>query len=182
MREIEMKARVSNPADVKACFDNLAGEGSPVYKDDHYFRLPGSNIQSMRIRRYDGKVELTCKRTSSANGREDNREFEFLALPDQYEKAVAFFHALGHEDFFIKRKKGWEWNVGDAHVELLSVNDIGTFLEIEILLPFDSDDKAADEALSRIAALMERAGICDIEKKSYREMILEKEGRNGIQG
>ena len=71
---------------------------------------------------------------------------------------------------------------GDAHVELLSVNDLGWFLEIEILLPFGSSDDEAEEARKRIDAIMKNAGVSrsDYEMKSYREMILGSE--YGIQG
>ena len=93
-----------------------------------------------------------------------------------------FFHALGYEDFFIKKKDGWEWFADDAHVELLSVNKLGYFLEIEILLPFDSSLKEAKDAMRKIESLMEKAHVdkSDYEIRSYREMILESE--NGIQG
>ncbi len=171
MREIELKAHASES--LKAFFDDRLGEGRPVDKLDRYFRLPGEAVQSFRIRRYNGKMELTCKRNSWA-GNENNEEYEFLAFPEEYEKAAAFFHALGHEDFFLKHKIGWEWNDGDAHIELLSVNDIGTFLEIEILLPFDASEDECSSAAARIRKIMADAGILDedIERRSYREMIL----------
>ena len=182
MREVEIKARAENPEGIKAHFDNLAGEGGEVHKMDHYFRRPGERIQAFRIRCFDGKVELTAKKTSSGPDGENNEEYEFRALPDQSDAATAFFHALGYEDFFIKKKDGWEWMDGDAHVELLSVNDLGWFLEIEILLPFGSSDDEAEEARKRIDAIMKNAGVSrsDYEMKSYREMILGSE--YGIQG
>ena len=105
MREIEIKAWAEDPERVRAHFDGLFGPGRPVEKRDHYFHLPGSPVQSLRIRRHGGRMEVACKRASSADGREDNEEYEFGALPSDYGRAVAFFHALGHEDFFIKRKK-----------------------------------------------------------------------------
>ena len=69
-----------------------------------------------------------------------------------------------------------------AHVELLSVNSLGWFLEIEILLPFESDDDEAEEARLEIVSLLAEVGLRekDYESRSYREMILESE--NGIQG
>ena len=129
-------------------------------------------------------MEVACKRASSADGREDNEEYEFGALPSDYGRAVDFFHALGHEDFFLKHKTGWEWNDGDAHIELLQVNDIGTFLEIEVLLPFGCPDTDVGRAYSHILRLLADAGMddMDIERRSYRQMILEKEGIDGIQG
>ena len=182
MREVEIKAWAENPEGIKAHFDNLAGEGGEVHKMDRYFRRPGEKIQAFRIRCFDGKVELTAKKTSSGPDGENNEEYEFRALPDQSDAATAFFHALGYEDFFIKKKTGYEWMAERAHVELLSVNSLGWFLEIEILLPFESDDDEAEEARLEIVSLLAEVGLRekDYESRSYREMILESE--NGIQG
>ena len=173
MREVEIKAWAENPEGIKAHFDNLAGEGGEVHKMDHYFRRPGERIQAFRIRCFDGKVELTAKKTSSGPDGENNEEYEFRALPDQSDAATAFFHALGYEDFFIKKKDGWEWFDGEAHIELLSVNDLGWFLEIEILLPFSSQKSDALRAEEHILSLMRDAGVGSggIERRSYREMI-----------
>ncbi len=181
MREVEIKAWAENPEGIKAHFDNLAGEGGEVHKMDRYFRRPGEKIQAFRIRCFDGKVELTAKKTSSGPDGENNEEYEFRALPDQSDAATAFFHALGYEDFFIKKKDGYEWYCGRAHVELLSVNTLGWFIEIEILIPFDSDDDAVAAARNEIISLLSDAGVGeeDYESRSYRDMILEKEG--GIQ-
>ncbi len=181
MKEIEIKARVPEMERIKEFFETHYGEGHPVHKSDHYFRRPGERVQALRIRRFNGNVELTTKKTSVDRNGESNEEYEFRALPDQEEAAVSFFHALGYEDFFIKKKDGYEWMAGRSHVELLSVNSLGWFLEIEILLPFDADRCEEEKAREEIASLIARAGLdeSDYESRSYREMILESE--NGIQ-
>ena len=182
MREIEIKAHARDEKSVRAYFDARCGAGHEVHKTDHYFRRPGAFVQALRIREHKGIIEFTCKKTSSSTEGEKNEEYEFQASADEIEKASSFFHALGFEDFFIKKKDGWEWMDGDAHVELLSVNDLGWFLEIEILLPFGSSDDEAEEERKRIDAIMKNAGVSrsDYEMKSYREMILGSE--YGIQG
>ena len=182
MKEIEIKAHARKAEDIKKLFDSLYGEGKPVHKYDHYFRRPGASVQALRIREHKGIIELTTKKTSTSEAGEDNEEYEFQAPLAEKDRAIMFFHALGYEDFFIKKKDGWEWMDGDAHVELLSVNDLGWFLEIEILLPFGSSDDEAEEARKRIDAIMKNAGVSrsDYEMKSYREMILGSE--YGIQG
>ena len=182
MREIELKAHAGDCISVRKNLEKLYGEGKEVHKSDHYFRRPGESIQAMRIRSYNGIIEMTCKKTSLDGNGENNFEYEFQSSPDQLEPAIRFFHALGLEDFFIKKKTGYEWMAGRAHVELLSVNSLGWFLEIEILLPFESDDDEAEEARLEIVSLLAEVGLRekDYESRSYREMILESE--NGIQG
>ena len=182
MKEIEIKAHARKAEDIKKLFDSLYGEGKPVHKYDHYFRRPGASVQALRIREHKGIIELTTKKTSTSEAGEDNEEYEFQAPLAEKDRAIMFFHALGYEYFFIKKKDGWEWFADDAHVELLSVNKLGYFLEIEILLPFDSSLKEAKDAMRKIESLMEKAHVdkSDYEIRSYREMILESE--NGIQG
>lgn len=181
MREVEIKAHAREHEEVKAHFDSLLGSGREVHKHDHYFRRPGEKVQALRLREYNGIIEFTTKKTCSGPEGENNAEYEFRALPDQRKEAVDFFHSLGYEDFFIKNKNGWEWMDGDAHIELLDVNTLGWFLEIEILLPFEADESTVNAARRKIDGIMEAAGIRkeDYEPCSYRDMILESEG--GIQ-
>lgn len=174
MREIEIKAHARDIDSVLGALRSELGEGKGVHKHDRYFRRPGEAVQSMRIRRFPDRLEFTTKVNSREDGAEDNREYEFTAPLEELEGAVAFFHALGHEDFFIKEKDGYEWQRGDAHIELLSVNDLGWFLEIEVLLPFDSTASEAEAAREEIKALLKLYGVSedDIETRAYRDMIL----------
>ena len=135
----------------------------------------------MRLRMNNGSLEFAVKRTHSGPEGEDNEEYEFAADPGEYERALEFVHVLGLEDFFIKKKDGWQWMDGDAHIELLSVNTLGWFLEIEVLLPFGSSEGEEARARKAISSIMEECGIAesDYESRAYRDMILEAEG--GIQ-
>ena len=182
MREIELKAHVRDLERTLSCFRSYLGEGKEVHKKDTYLRRPGEKIQSMRIRKFPERLEVTTKQNSRKEGLEDNSEYEFSVPLEEYDKAILFFNALGHEYFFTKEKDGYEWQDGDAHIELLEVNDLGWFLEIEVLLPFTSSDDDAGRAREEILALFGKAGIenCDIEEKAYRDMILG--GDHGVQG
>ena len=159
----------------KSCEDRFRVASRILKKPAVYRVLPGSLLQSLRIREHGGKLELTTKHSSrDANG-ENNEEFEFLADPVEYDRAVAFFHALGHEDYFVKTKDGWEWQADDAHIELLSVNDLGYFAEIEILIPFDADERVADECGKKVLSLLSSLGLAEcVERRAYRDMILER--------
>ena len=176
MREIEMKAHARDYGSVLAVLSARLGEGREVHKYDHYLRRPGEEVQSMRIRRFPDRLEFTTKVNSRVGTLEDNREYEFSAPLDQFESSVAFFHTLGHEDFFIKVKDGYEWTDGKAHIELLGVNDLGWFLEIEVLLPFNAGAAEVDEAKGQIMAIFRECGIeeQDIELRAYRDMILRR--------
>ena len=174
MREIEIKAHASDYRSVLDKIVKIAGNGSPVDKRDHYFRIEGNEKPSLRIRKFNDHLEFTAKKNSKGAGSEDNLEYEIVLGIDQYDNAVSFFRALGYIDYFVKLKKGYEWTYNGTHVELLEVNDLGWFLEMEILLPFDSSEEMIENAQKTLHELLHLFSLKDedIEMKSYRSMIL----------
>lgn len=174
MLEIEIKARSRDHEKQLMLIEFFAGKGRAVDKRDHYFHIEGSDKSSLRIRRYNGVIEFTVKKRENSGGTESNEEHEFQAPIDEYQKAVGFFHVLGYSDYFEKNKRGWEWTYQGIHIELLEVNDLGYFLEMEALLPFDADDRMKDDARSKLKELLHLFGLedKDIERRSYRSMIL----------
>ncbi len=180
MREIEVKARVSSFDSMKEKIDHVLGsEGIRIEKDDRYFKFPADAVQRVRIRRFSDHLEMTSKKTGEKDGLEDNEEYEISYSISDYEESVKLLKNLGLEDFFTKHKEGYEWHKDGIHFELFNVNDIGSFLELEAILPFDSDEKANEEERSRILSYISIFGLGkeDIETRSYREMILSREGR-----
>ncbi len=138
------------------------------------------------MRRNNGVLEFTAKETSNDSRSEDNREYEFSADFSQFDNAFLFFRALGYEPYFRKNKNGWEWSVGEVHVELLEVSgfrygcekeerSFGYFLEMEILIPFKETNIDKEEEQNKLLNLLYRFGLKtqDIEMKSYRTMIME---------
>lgn len=177
MREIEVKARVKNPQAVKSYLDRVSSSAKRVYKRDHYFRREYEEKPSFRIRQEESSLTFTNKIEKESRDGEDNLEYEFSAPFDQYDKAVEFFYSLGYRDYFVKIKDGYEWTYKGVHVELLEVNDLGFFLECEVLLPFGSDDGEQKRAFSLIYEIFDECRIKkdDIERRSYRSMILSDE-------
>ena len=176
MKEIEVKAHAS--FSLKGALDELVGaEGSPVEKDDLYFHRPGEDVQALRIRVNNGSMEFTAKKQHQGAVSEDNLEYEIKLSKDEREEAILFFECLGFEKYFRKHKKGYSWQYDGIHIELLEVNDLGVFLEMEALLPFDADESAVSDAQKRLYSILDKFSLRDdIERTSYREMIL-----NGIQ-
>lgn len=173
MREIEIKLRVEDFCKTEQVISSLYGKGRVVEKKDLYFRRPGEIRQALRMRNNNGLLEFTAKKTSVHSGVESNFEYEFSSCPDEWERARAFFLALGFEQYFMKLKTGYEWMCGRIHAELFKVNDIGSFLELEIILPEDASEAEIEEARLELVRLYGRFGLSfsDVEEKSYREMI-----------
>lgn len=178
MKEIEIKLSLSSFAEAEERINKLTGKkGSEVKKDDIYFRTPSSRHQALRIRNNNGRLEATCKKMSYTET-EENEEFEFALKEGEEENAVSFFLALGYEIFFEKRKRGLEWMHESVHIELFDVNDIGTFCELEALIPFDSNDSDISRTQDKIMRIVSELGYeSNIERRSYRELILGPEYR-----
>lgn len=174
MREVEAKARVPEYTLVKAKIEALAGKGRDVHKTDFYFHKSSAKESAFRIRDNNGVMEITAKKKSNVEKGESNLEFEFTSEITQFDEAVSFFNCLGYELYYKKRKDGWDWKYCNAHIELLEVNDLGYFLEIEELLEFDADEKAIAEAQSQVVQLLMDFGCKkeDLCSQSYKSMIL----------
>ena len=177
MKEIEVKAHASMA--LKERIDELVkAGGSPVEKDDLYFRRPSEIVQALRIRINNGKLELTAKKQRQGDKTEDNQEYEISLSVSERDNAIAFFKCLGYEEYFRKYKKGFSWHYDGIHIELLSVNDLGVFLEMEALLPFDAKPDEVEKAGNKLYSILDLFNLRNaVEKTRYREMIL-----NGIQG
>lgn len=158
-----------------ALIDSLSEEGHKgVKKHDLYFHRPGEVQQALRIRRFEDHLEVTAKKQFKDCVSEENREYEFSASLDEAENLKAFFLCLGYEEYFVKEKTGFEWYFGPVHVELLEVNGVGAFLEMEYLLDFSSSKEDVEHAQQELYRLLHLFGLdeSDVEMKSYREMIL----------
>ena len=180
MKEIEIKAHAGNLEEREAIISSYLGiAGKPVEKKDQYFREPGAVNQAFRMRNNNGKLEFTSKKMSKVGGFENNFEYEFHAPMEEWDSALAFFLNLGYETYFKKHKTGYEWTTEDGvHIELFNVNDIGCYLEMEILADLDITEEEVQKKNARLIELLLAFGLHeeDIEPVSYREMILSSDG------
>ena len=131
----------------------------------------------MRYERDSAVVNFKLKREEG--GVEINREVEF-SVSD----VVAFDEfvlRLGCEPHYKKRKSGVAFKAGgdeqwprEATIEIVEVEGLGDFIEIEVLLEAENPADVA-EARGEIEALLTRAGLgeVDIEPRFYSELLTE---------
>ena len=172
--EVELKARLQNPAAVEAKAAELGVLKKETFKEDVYFRRAG-NIDTVpkerfRLRREAGQAVVTFKEKIVADGTEVNRETEFTV-----DDAFAFFqfaHRFGFEPFVVKRKRSRVYQVERASVELNKVEHLGHFIEIEILAEKEPE---VPFARTEIARLFTRLGLGsqDLEPRFYVLMLQE---------
>jgi len=176
MLEIELKARLRDPAAVKK---RVAGFAQPVRnfeKHDSYWHGPdwrfARGTKGFRIRSDDNKSLVNFKNKRTEAGIEINQETEFeVSDGDAF---VALVKRIGCEPFYCKHKRGSAWSYNGFLVELVDVEGLGHFIEIEFLL--DSDDAAAIAlAQGELKRILRLAGVpeSDIEARGYSELLLQ---------
>jgi predicted adenylyl cyclase CyaB len=181
--EIELKAWIRDAESVHAHLSELGTIGRSYRKEDHYFThtsLPSSDPGSTWIffrLRYDGGVSaVTYKEREIIAGIEQNREIEFtVSDPDSF---IAFARALGFSELIVKRKYGTQYTVQGTYTilaEVSFVENLGDFLELEVLLPDDSLPDEILRARNELSDLFDRLGIDSdkIEPRRYTEMLME---------
>lgn len=183
--EVECKVSLApkNVTDVKNRIEGLAGiSGSKeVDKDDLYYSANGREAL-FRLRCEKDSVTVTRKaKETRADGFEVNDEIEFSLERSFVGQVQAFFHSLGYKELVAKRKRGWQWSYTDITVELVNVEHLGWFVEMEVLLDAGSDAVAAENARLRLSDLRKKLDLdqLPLEGRYYIDMLLEDE-RHGI--
>ena len=192
--EVELKARIADREAVRARVAAFALPEGPVDKLDAYWHGPDWRLargkKGFRVRAEAGRSVVTFKNKSSDGGIEINRESEFgISDPEVF---AEFALRLGCERFYSKRKRGERFVVdpceraaacgddpacacrGAATIEIVAVDGLGDFIEIEVLLP-DDDPASIALAQGEIRGLLARSGVgpeC-IEPRYYSELLME---------
>jgi adenylate cyclase class 2 len=199
--EIELKARVSDSAELSARLSMVSQfEFEYVKEDDYWFpsgdfpadsaenSLPKSGLRIRKEKRIDAEdtehnfVLVTYKTKEVRDGIEINKENEFTlaaAPPSSIETSIANFEELLRKLYlqrgFSKKKQGFSYQYENITVELSLVEHLGWFLELEILT---ENDDAATLAATRKSLLdfLKQTGIGEdkIEPKYYSELLKER--------
>ncbi|MDD7202340.1 MAG: class IV adenylate cyclase [Sphaerochaetaceae bacterium] len=182
--EVELKAHVHDPEAVKA---KLPRPLRFEEKTDLYWRGPEESRPRFRTRyerneKGQGDILFTLKEKSQSGGIETNQEFEFTAPGKEWERVRSFVERLGYQVAITKHKKGYESMIPvpgfvPAHAELLEVEPLGWFIEIEFVLDRPGDIPRAKAALSQV---LEDLGVqeSEIEPRAYNDMLREARTRS----
>lgn len=176
--EVEIKALVQQPRELRS---RLRREGRFVAaytKTDRYYgfrrELPETRF---RLRREGDSWICTRKTKTVRDAVEESREREFsLSDGELFEELVL---DAGLEMLFEKQKVGERWEVDGTTVEVSRVNDLGTYVEVELILDEDAPAAARDEARDRVRAVLHRLGVPEsaVEERTYTRMIYENLSR-----
>jgi adenylate cyclase, class 2 len=173
--EVELKAHIEDKAAVERRLASFAKFLRPVDKRDSYWHGPDwkreRGSKGFRVRSEGSALIVTFKTKRMEGGVEVNREREF-GISDA-EAFREFVERIGCEPYYRKHKTGVAYRYDGMMLELLDVEGVGVFLEIERLLDSDAPETIS-KARKDVHAALALAGIPEsaIEPRTYSELIL----------
>ena len=198
--EIELKAHVKDNEALKLLLSDRAQYLCSFEKQDtYYFPIDNSDIPKSGVRLRaesrtfpDGTekkaVYVTYKTKEVRDGIEINDEKEFEVCSSQHSTVSVFdefLKMMGLSPGYTKQKRGWAFSKEEINVELLEVEKLGWFLEMEIVVndtdndtdidASDNNDKTIDEKRKKLMGFLSELGIGKdaIESRYYSEMLRE---------
>ena len=153
-RNVEIKARVTDPEELRGVITELAdGPPEQLRQQDTFFACEEGRL---KLRQFsDGSGELIFYQRPDATGPAESR-FSKTPVDEPITMLTVLGDALGITG--VVRKRRDVFFVGRTRVHLDEVEDLGSFVELEVVLG-DRDRAADGEAVAR--GLMEQLGISD---------------------
>jgi adenylate cyclase class 2 len=182
--EVEVKARVESREKLAKKIESLGGRFTrEVAQEDVYFIHPCRNLrerdEALRLRREGGECILTFK--GKRVGKEAKIREEIEVRVDDFEATQNIFSQLGFEKLFIIRKSRKDFLLDGATISLDSVEGLGEFVEIEVMVPSMKKDIVEDanhmqELKRKLFAIAERLEVPTerLTTESYLEMLASK--------
>ena len=180
--EIEIKAHVGDSEALRILLSGKAEYSHAFEKEDAYWfdgETSGLQALKLRVRKEkrrppDGVEESRCLATYKSkevnDGFEVNDELEFEVNP--VEEFEQFLHKAGLKPGANKRKRGWAFSKAEITAELVEVEGLGWFIEVEILTDKAGGGNVAEEK-EKLLAFLDSLGIerQAVEKRFYLDML-----------
>ena len=175
MIEVEVKVRADH-SKVRNVLEKIGAVEIRVEKQsDSYFVAPHRNFaktdEALRIRSLDGRAVLTYKGPKLDRVSKTREELE---TPVDENPTKKILQALGFSEAGIVRKKREVFMAGDITVCLDTVEGLGEFLEVEIVV--EDEQKKVENSRKQLFEFLEQFGVKEEDsiRTSYLEMVLEK--------
>jgi adenylate cyclase class 2 len=181
MLEIEMKFATADFGAVERKLAEWSARSDPpIAEADHYYNAPDRDFartdEAFRLRRIGVRNLITYKGPKQAGPAKTRTELE-VPLADGSDAAEGFcrlVEKLGYRATAVVRKRRtirhFQRDGFDLQVCCDEVDDVGRFVEVEIVAPPEQRARA-EQVLQQVAAEL---GLCDSERRSYLEMLLER--------
>lgn len=174
--EVELKARIGSREEIA---ERIIAAGGrllrEVSQDDVYFKHPCRDLrerdEALRLRREGGRCILTFKGKRVGAGLKMREEVE--AGVDDGAAAATMLKRLGFEEAFAIRKRRRVYSMEGAEVSLDSVEGLGEFVEIELILKEGEPGEGLREKLHSMAEKL-RIPKERLTTESYLELLASK--------
>ena len=181
--EVEQKYRVDDLEQVRQKFALLGGlDAGTVVQIDTYYAHPSRDFaatdQALRIRQVGDQNRMTYKgpKIDATTKTRREIEFDFATGASGAESCDQLLQALGFSPVskVSKSRQISHLQRGPHRIELAAdvVQNVGSFVELEIAVHQDAE---LDEARAALAALADELGLTTIERQSYLELLLKKQ-------
>src|SRR3954470_19820583 len=184
--EVEQKFAIENMDSLRRRLSELGAEfESPVEQVDLYFAHPARDFaetdEAFRLRREGEANWFTYKGPKLDQTTKTRLEIELPIAEGESraEQAIELAPALGFRQVAAVRKQRChstiDWQNGQVAVALDRVEELGAFIELEIV----TSSERVDTARTAIESLAARLGLANAERRSYLELLLaRREGGN----
>jgi len=153
-RNIEIKARVADRSKLEALAQRLADHGPElIQQDDTFFHCPDGRL---KLRDFgNGRGELIFYRRADETGPKTSF-YRITSTTDPASLRATLALARGELGRVVKQRT--LYLAGRTRIHLDQVQDLGEFMELEVVLA-DGEDEAA--GLEEAKALMDELGVAE---------------------
>ena len=166
---IEIKAKVRERDRFRCIARRIATEPcQTLYQEDVFFRVRKGRLK-LRIFSDSAGELIQYERPDSSGAKQSNYQIHSTSKPLELRKLLA--DALG--ETVIVKKKREVYVVGQTRIHLDDVDELGTFMELEVVL---SPNQPPEEGCSIAYDLMEQLGIqeSDLVPCAYADLLQDK--------
>ena len=151
-RNVEIKARLSDPETVRVLAATIANEGPiEITQDDTFFPCESGRLKLRRLSSESG--ELIYYERADERG---PKESFYVCSPTSEPDVLLETLSLAYGTLGRVQKRRTLYLVGRTRIHIDQVAGLGDFLELEVVL---DDEEAPDAAFSEARQLMNRLGI-----------------------
>ncbi len=178
--EVEQKFPVEDIATLDRQLRGLAAEpGETVTQVDCYYAHPQRDFavtdEALRLRRVGPMNYITYKGPKLDQSTKTRREIEISLANGQAAAtdAAELLEAVGFRPVAEVRKTRRHYTLAGElaiTISLDQVDGVGDFVELEIV----AEESGVDRARAALAALAEQLDLCNSERRSYLELLLER--------